>query len=471
MDDSGGRNAPAATDRIQEQLAAYSSGLRYEDITGEAAHAAKVRVIDTLGALIGGFHGEACRIARNTAGRLPDACGATIIGTRFKAPPEMAAFANATASRFVEGNDIYRWPRSTGGHPSDVIAPLLSVAEYARAGGRDFIVAVVLAYEIYCRISDSMDAWGNGVEPANFACLGVAAASARLLGLTPRQIAHAISIAAVSGNLLRQVRTGHLSVWKAVAAGEAGRAGVFAAMLAREGMEGPHLPFEGKHGWCNRIAGKPITVGPLGGGGVPFKVGVTLIKPRTACAATIAAILAAEKVSPVLADVSKVRKVTVEVYKNAKAGMGTGEHHWNPDSRETADHSIPYVVAATLIDGTITPRSFHEARRTDPRLRQLLSKIEVAANDEFTAAYERFPTEHHARVSVELADGGRHVGEAGGSRGDLSEHKSDEQIAAKFRTMTADVMETGRANAALELLWGLDQMENVAEVAPVLAFC
>ncbi|MBI3045076.1 MAG: MmgE/PrpD family protein [Betaproteobacteria bacterium] len=471
MDDSGGRNASAATDRIQEALVDYCSRLRYEDVAGVTAHAAKVRVIDTLGALIGGFHGEACRIARNTAGRFPDPHGATIIGTRFKAPPEMAAFANATASRFVEGNDIYRWPHSTGGHPSDVIAPILSVAEYARASGREFVVAVVLAYEVYCRISDSMDAWGNGVEPANFACLGVASASARLLGLTPRQIAHAISIAAVSGNLLRQVRTGHLSVWKAVAAGEAGRAGVFAAMLAREGMEGPSQPFEGKHGWCHRVAGKPITLGSLGGGDVPFKVGVTLIKPRTACAATIGAILAAEKVAPALADVSKVSKVTVEVYKNAKVGMGTGEHHWNPDSRETADHSIPYVVAATLIDGTVTPRSFHEARRTDPRLRQLLSKIEVAANEEFTEAYERFPVEHHARVSVVMADGGRHVGEAGGSRGDLSEQKTDEQIAAKFRALSADVMEIGRANAALELLWALDQMENVAEVAPMLAFC
>ncbi len=467
MKDSHGQGAKKALDSVQEWLAEYSSGFNYEALPEETVHAVKVRVIDTLGALIGGFHGEPCCITRNLAARRPDPDGATIIGTRLKAAPEMAALANATASRYVEANDIYRWPRSTGGHPSDVILPILGVAEHIQSSGRDFVAAVALAYEVYCGISDSMDAWGSGVEPANFACLGVAAASGKLLGLSRHQIAQCISMAAVSGNQLRQVRTDHLTAWKAVAAGEAGRAGVFAAILAREGMGGPHLPFEGKHGWCNSVAGKSITLGKMGGNGVPFKVGVTLIKPRTACAATIASILAAEKVAP-LADIAAVRHVTVEVYKNAKVGMGTGQHYWAPDSRETADHSIPYIVAATLVDGSITPHSFSDERRANPQLRGLLSRVEVVANDEFTHAYHQFPTEHHARVTVIMSNGERFIGEAGGPGADLSDDKTDGQIAEKFRGLTADALGAERTDAILAQLWNLDTMRNVAEIPPGL---
>ena len=87
--------------------------------------------------------------------------------------------------------------------------------------------------------------------------------------------------------------------------------------------------------------------------------------------------------------------------------MGTGEHHWNPDSRETADHSIPYVVAASLIDKRVTPASFGDARLWSPELRALLPKIEVVTNDEFTAAYERVPVEHRTRVTAVLKNGRR----------------------------------------------------------------
>src|SRR6185503_8082700 len=216
--------------------------LDYAALTPRAAHEATVRVIDTLTALAGGFDGEACVVARRMAARVPDAEGATVYGTAMKTTPDLAAFANATAARYVELNDVYHWPGSAGGHPSDVVMPLMGVAEHARASGRDLIAAVVLAYEIYLRLSDAIGR--THFDCANFACLGVAAASGRLLKLTREQTGHAMSMAAVPNNILRRVRTGHLSMWKAVTAGHAGKAGVFAALLAREGMDGPPQPFE-----------------------------------------------------------------------------------------------------------------------------------------------------------------------------------------------------------------------------------
>lgn len=452
-----------AVDGIQQRLTDYAGELRYDALPAAVVHAAKVRVIDTMAALAGGFDGEPCRIARRVAARTPDADGATITGTTMKTTLDMAAFVNGTTARYVELNDVYHWPGSAGGHPSDVVMPVLGVAEHARASGRELISAVVLAYEIYLRFSDAV-----GKRPfdcANYACLAVAVASAKLLGLSREQIAAATSMAVVPNNVLGQVRTGHLSMWKAVTAGHAGKAGVFAAMLAREGMNAPYLPFEGKSGWCDHVAGKHFLLDELGGKGTPFKILDTLIKPRSSCATTISSILAAEKVAPALRNrIGDVQRITVEVYETAKVGMATGEHHWNPDCRETADHSIPYVVAAALMDGTVTPRQFDDAHLKSPDLRALLAKIEVVANDQYTKAYERLPVEHHTRVCVETRGGERLVGESGGDKGDLSQPKTDAQIAEKFLGATEEFLGPVRARAALERLFRLDDLDSAARI-------
>ena len=456
-------SAHDAVDSIQQRLTDYAGALTYEALPADAAHAAKVRVIDTLAALAGGFDGEPCRIARRMAGRIQDADGATILGTSTKTTLDMAAFVNGTTARYVELNDVYHWPGSAGGHPSDVVMPILGVAEHARASGRELLTAVVLAYEIYLRLSDVIGK--RAFDCANFACLAVAMVSAKLMGLSREQIANAASMAVVANNVLRQVRTGHLSMWKAVTAGHSGKAGVFAAMLAREGMNAPYLPFEGHSGWCDHVAGKRFSLDVLGGDGTPFKILDTLIKPRSSCATTISSILAAEKVAPALKHrIADVQRVTVEVYETAKTGMATGEHHWNPDCRETADHSIPYVVAAALMDGTVTPAQFDDAHLHSPALRALLAKIEVVTNDAFTQAYEQVPVEHRTRVNVALRNGERIVGEAGGDQGDLSQPKTDAQIKEKFLGVTEEFLGSLQARRILERLFSIEALDNVAHI-------
>ncbi len=459
-------------DSIQALLTDYACTLDYSKLSPQAIHAAKVRIIDTLGALVGGYFGQPCQLARNIAARIPDPDGATVIGTRIRTTPDMAAFANGTAARYVEMNDVYHWPGSRGGHPSDVLVPILAVAEQTKASGRELITAVVLGYEFYLRLSDAIKE--PGFDCSTFAVIGVAAASARLMKLSKEQTSHAISMAAVANNIVKQVRTGHLSMWKAVAAGQAGRSGVFAAILAAEGMEGPHLPFEGNHGWCKHVSG-PFTLAPMGwsegGKSSTFKIEDTLIKQRSSCATTISSILAAEKASAAIRGrLDQVKDVKVEVYDTAKKNMGTGEHHWNPQQRETADHSIPYVTSAALMDGTVTPRQFNDAHIWSPELRKLLAKVEVVENPEFTKIYHRLPVEHHTRVTVTMADGERIVGESGGTKGDLSNPKSDEEISAKFRGMTEDCIGGQRVTALLDKLWKLEALDNVAEIPPAFLF-
>lgn len=458
--------AARAVDSIQQQLTDYACNLRFEDLPPEVVHTTKLRVIDTLGSLIGGFFAEPCRIARDVAAAMPNPAGATVIGTRMKTSPEMAAYVNGATARYVEMNDIYHWPGAFGGHPSDVLTPILAAAEHAQVSGRDLITGVVLGYEVYQRFSDIFKNVGMGFDHTNFACLGSALGAAKMFGLTHEQTAHAISMAAVPNVILRQVRADHYSMYKAVASGHAGRAGVFAAILARAGMEGPHLPFEGKAGWCGHVARDTLKLQALGGKGVEFRIMQALVKPRASCGTTISSIMATEKIAPLHA--KDVKKITVEVYQKAKERVGTGEHRWNPDTRETADHSIPYVVAATLMDGTITPRSFNDKNLWNPELRALIHKIDVVSNDEFTKAYVKVPVEHRTRVTVLTNSGETLVGEAGGDADDLNMPKSDAMIDDKFRTLCEDSIGGKSVSAALDMLWALDKMQNVSAIPPAL---
>lgn len=460
-------------DLLQDRLVRYASDFRFDALDEPTVAAAVVRVIDTFAAAVGGFDDEASRIARAVAACMPTTKGATIVGTAMRVPVDMAAFVNATAARAVELNDVYHRPGSRNGHPSDVIMPLVAVAEHAHASGKDLIAAVVLAYEVYLRFADA--AGNKSFDAANFCCIGTAIGAAKLLGADSAQTSHTISLAVIPNNALNQTRTGHLSMWKSAAAGQAGRAGVFAAILAREGMEGPYLPFTGKHGWCNNIAREAIALDAMGGEGVPYKINESFVKPRAACLHTLAPILAAEKAARALErSVDAIESITVELYEAKERSLGgagnsaeSGAHHWNPQSRETADHSIPYCVAVTLLDGTVTPRSFDEDRIGDPRLRELLPKVKLAQNAHYTEAYERIPVQYRSRVTVVTADGKTIAGETGGEHGDLSDAMDEAAVSAKFSQLVEPALGKSRAAHALAALRELSQTRDVSVLPPL----
>ena len=456
-------SAKKAVDSIQQSITDYACGLNFEALSPEAIHAAKVRIIDSLGALIGGFFGEPCHIVRNLAAQMPNPNGATVIGTRMKTTPDMAAFANAVTGCYADMTDSYHQQGSAHGHPSNVVMPVITAAEYAQSSGRELITGVALAYEVFLRISDVFHS--PGFDNTNFACIANAVSAGKLLGLSPAQLSHCISMAAVPNVILKQARIGPLSMYYTAPAGHAGRAGVFAALLARAGMEGPHLPFEGKAGWCENVARKRFSLDTFGGNGTPFKVTETQIKIRPTTGITMSAVLAAEKVSP-LKNIESVKQVTVEVYKRVKEWEATYGEILNPDSRVTAYYSVPYLVASTLIDGTVTLRSYNDSHLWNPRLRALMQKIKVVENKEFTQAFERQPQQHRMRVTVVTSDGERLVGEAGGVHGDIAAPKNDAQIEEKFRGLTEDYFSAKQVNTVLDRLWHLEDLKSAVEIPP-----
>ena len=453
-----------AIDPVQQRLANYAYSLRYEALTPESVQAAKLRIIDTLGALVAGFFGEPCQLARKLAASCPSAHGASVLGTRIKTAPDVAAFVNAATARYVNFTDTYHWPGSAHGHPSDVIAPVLAVGEPARASGRDFITAVVLAYEVFIRLADIFH--NDGFDYTTFGCVGAAVGAGRMLGLSESEFAHCIAMAAVPNNALKQTRIGHLTTWKMAASGQSGRAGVFAAQLAQAGMEGPHLPFTGKAGWCAHVAREQFTLDTFGGGAVSFKIAESTIKTRPAVGLIIATALAAEKLAPVKS-ANGIDRITVEVHMKAKAASGSGAHDWNPDSPETADHSIPFIVAAALVDGTLTPRSYGNARLWDPDLRALMQKIEVIENEEYTRAYQQVPARQCARVTIMATSGERQTADVSYGKGDQSAHSSLSLVTDKFRALSEDALGAKRVNFILDRLLNLEDMGSMADLPPL----
>lgn len=462
-------SATPQVDLLQGRITAFATELKYENLAAEEIEAAKSRIIDTFAATFTGFFSDVAQNARRYAAEFPVQDGATIIGTRYRTTPETAAFVNSTTSRQAEWNDVYMSRAGGGAHPSDVILPILAAAEYAGASGREFLTAVVIAYEIYIGMSDVAKI--TGFDQSGLAGIAVAAAAGRVLGLTAEQVHHAVAICTVANNPLGQTRRGQLSMWKAAAAGQGGRAGVSAALLAKAGFEGPESPFAGVAGWNKLVAKNEYHVPGLDPDKGPYRIRDSLIKPRASCAVTISSIFAAEdaatKVKP-----EDVEHVVVEVYQSAKNGVGSGEQRWNPTSRETADHSIPYVVAAALTDGSVGPRQFKDDRLWDPKLRALIQKVEVVASDEFTEAYERYPREHHTRVTVQTKQGKTVVGIAGGKdHEDMGKAKTVEETERKFKELVEDYLGPRPTQDVLNRMWRLDSIDNVREIPGLFAVC
>jgi 2-methylcitrate dehydratase len=445
-------------DSVQLRLADYAAGLTYASLPPEVVRAAKVSLIDTLGVLIAGFFGEPCRVARNVALRASTEEGATVIGTRIVTSPDLAAFANGTALRFLEYNDVYHYPGSAHGHPSDVIAPILAAGEYAGVDGRELITGIVLGYQVYGLVSDNFR--NMNYDNANFCVAAGSVGAGRMLGLDRTRLMHCMSMAVTSNGVLRQVRRDRFTMWKEVASGHAGRAAVFAALLALDGMESPYQPFEGGAGFNSQILGGPLAFDRLD---AEFKITHARTRHRPAMGEMHAAIFAAEKLGPVRR-LGDIRSVKVEVYKRARDLVGVGEQFFNPETRETADHSIPYVVAAALMDGAVTARSYNDNRLWNADLRALLGRTDVVENEEFTAAYNLVPRQQRARVTIVMQNGQTLVGEAGGGEDDLAAPKSDAQIAGKFRELTEEYYGARRVDMILDQLWGLETLDDVGEI-------
>src|SRR5258707_4198070 len=335
---------------LAERLPAYTHALRYDDLDAATVERIKVHVIDTIGCGIGAFEEKAVRICREIALAVPGT--ATVIGTGRRTTPDLASFANGAAFRFLDFNDTYVGRFAV--HPSDTIAACLAVAEAERAKAQDLITAIALDYEVNSRLVDSLDSAGRGWDPPVFSLPAVALAAGKLMKLDPERLTHAVGLAINDHIPMAQTRIQTLSDWKGLAAAEAARNAVFAALLARGGLTGPSPIFEGRAGFFRQVSGPAeIDVDAFGRRGIPFRINACGMKPYPAVVWAQTAIEAAIAVAREAGSLERITAIEIAATRRGYQMTGSEPEKWAPDTRETADHSMPYIAARAMFDGEI----------------------------------------------------------------------------------------------------------------------
>jgi 2-methylcitrate dehydratase len=462
------RNGRAAEPRpLAGRLAEYASTLRYEDLDAATIERAKSHVIDTLGCGIAAFHERPVRVCREVA--LGVQGDATIIGITRKTTADLAAFANGAAFRYYDLNDFYNGTTTT--HPSDHIAPCFAVAEAVRAGGRDLIVAIVIAYEINCRLADDLDIFSHGWDTPVYSLPAVALASSKLMGLDGAKMTEAVNIAINDHISMGQTRRQVLSDWKGLADGEASRNAVFAAMLARGGLTGPSPIFEGTLGFFKQLSGdSSVDIGKFGGHGNKFRIHQCGIKTFPAVVFSQTAIIAALAVADEIAKgapdkftaLERVASIEVATSRLGLKQTGTDREKWAPTTRDTADHSMPYLVTRAMFDGDITNESYTPEKLKEPHILGFMQKIKVVEDPAFTARPGDSPT----RISATFVDGRRVSREVIDIPGFAGKPMQRPDVDRKFRSNIGRRWPREKTDAVLQALWAL---ENTRDIGTLLA--
>ena len=447
-------------DTIAGYLSSYADSLRYEDIPEEALRQAKRLIVDTLGCAFGAYHGPPSRIARQMAETVTSTQPATVLGSGSRTSPDLAAFANGVMIRYLDFNDGYTSRES--GHPSDAIAAVLSPAEVAGADGKTVLTAVVLAYETFCRLCDAVSVRGRRFDHVTLGVVAGGLGAAKALGLSRRQMEQTVNLCVAPNAALYQTRIGDVSMWKGCAFANASRNAVFAAMMAQRGLTGPSPVFEGFGGFFNAVSQGPFDLDAFGGSGRPFKVMEATIKRFPLGLYSQTVVEAALDVRGRVAGVEDIAEVRVETLQTAIDIMAGDAEKWRPANRETADHSMPYSVAVALTYGTVAEHHFDDEYLRDPSLLALTGKVKVAATEE---ANRRAPEAMLATVEVVTKSGERHRSSpVPYHRGHWKNPMDDQEVEAKFRALSTDLLGQARTDALLDRLWRLEQAGHVGEI-------
>ena len=439
-------------DPILNSFAEFASTLSYRDLPANAVKAGKERLLDALGCALGAYDCETATLGRSLAGPAarPELAG-RLLGSRELAAADAAAFVNSCMIRDLDFNDTY-----PGGHPSDSLGAHFAVAPQIGASGERLIAATVVAYEIFIRLQMKAQLREKGWDQGFGISVGAAAGLANLMGLSRDVAQHAIAITAVANMPMRASRAGQLSMWKGAATAYAVRNAVFGVLLAAGGMTGPEAPFSGRHGLTDLISG-PIELPPFGTAPENFFIPRAKIKFWPVVYNMQALVWAAIELRKQV-DVEKIESIDVETYWSAWHESGSEPAKWDPTTRETADHSLPYILAWTLRHGLIDQHAFVPEAYLDPSIRPLMNCVTVRVDDAFE---KDFPRVVHMRVTAKEHAGKTYQAYVVNPLGHEDNPVSAAELATKFLRLAEPRLGKNRAASALELWQNIDRAANV----------
>lgn len=386
-----------------EKLATYTNELKFQDLTDEAIDRTERIVYDTIGCALGAYTSPPSKALRECYSDYDGS--ATVFGSGDRTATEYSAFINSAMARYLDYNDTYV-SEGRAIHPSDHIPALMAVAESEGSTGEELIEAIVLAYEIEAGGRDTGALNGTGFDYVVWGTLSCSAAVGKLMGLTHNELISAIGIAGTSSNGLVISRSGDISMWKGCAHGYVNHNAVQACQMARAGMTGPEALFEGRGGFFETVTGEEFDI-PFGGKeNETFRVEQTNIKPYP-CGYYIGSAVEAglTLLEENNIDIDTIESITVESFQNAAQALTGPEKRTIGMTRETADHSIAYTVAVSLVDGQLTPRQYQADKLNSKEVFEIVDKITVEENPELTQHTKEYSDSIPHIVEIHTPDG------------------------------------------------------------------
>ncbi len=446
-----------------ERLAAFVVHATYDDLSPETRRELKTRVLDSLGCAIGALEAVPIAMLRAQIAEFGGHPLATMIGGA-KTAPDRAALYNAALVRYLDYNDSFLAPGETC-HPSDSLGAVLAACEYAGGSGKDLLVALAVAYQVQCRLSEAAPVRARGFDHTTQGAYAVAAGVAKALRLDQTRAANAIALAGTAYNALRVTRTGKLSHWKGLASPNSVFGATHAAFLARAGITGPLEVFEGNKGFKDAIAG-PFTIDwdceSLG------IVQRTILKRYNAeihSQPALEGILELRRDHHI--DPSTIARIELDIFDVAYNIIGGGEEgdKHTVRTKEEADHSLPYLLAAALLDGEVGPAQYSPERILRQDVQALLRLVTVRPDPALSG---RFPKEMPCRIGITLNDGRVLSREKTDYEGFISRPMSWETVAAKFERLAARHTDHEQRRALVEAVAHLDSLP-VRDLTALLA--
>ncbi len=469
---------PKAASETEERLVGALLHPNIDPVSERTRLSARLTVLDSVGVGLGTLDHPAARIARDhVRAHLPGPAVAAIWGGGASTGVEGALLANSVPLRCYDYNDVLHGDSGQAGHPSDIIPGLFAVAEAAHLPGRAFVDAVITAYDAAAILFDGLNVSRHGWDYANLTGLAAVAGFASLMGLDDERGGHALGIFASSHIATNQLESGHLSasgnltMWKRFNGADAALAALHACRLAESGVEAPTGALLGEQGFVRgQVApggtmsetldalDKALHLGDHGVDRTEFKRWPVGTRAQSAISAALEC--RARISSP-----DAIERVIVEAEEGVVKHLVRAEA-WRPHSRETADHSLPYIVAVALLTGDVALDRFGgDADFAAPEVRALLPRIEVRSRPgDGTGGRSAYPTE--IRVT---ADGREHVARGEYPPEQIRAIAFRDHIEAKFTAMAGRCFDAGHVRRIHEAIMGLDGLDDVAALGALLS--
>jgi 2-methylcitrate dehydratase len=447
------------TNNLAEKLSQYAHSLQLHQIDDESIIEAKKRILDSLGCAIGGFNEKPAKKTRQLIQNRYLGKAATVLGTNTTTTPDIATFANGLLIRYFDFNDTYLSKEPA--HPSDNISACLAAAETNCSKGKDLLVAIILAYEIQCRLCDAANLRSKGWDHVCYGLVSSALGAGRLFGLNVEKLTNAVNISLNSHIAMRQVRAGNLSDWKGFSFANAARNAVFSTLLAREGITGPSPIFEGEMGFFHQVSGEfDLDLSVFGGReGTHFKLPETYIKYYPAEYHSQSAIWAALEARKQIEQTKNILSVDIETHEAGYTILGSDPEKWAPKTKETADHSLPFIVGKALLEGKIENSSYSQNNLVRPDIVNFLKKIKVREDKNFTLAY---PSEIANRIIVKLSDGRTVTEQVNIPKGHPRNPMSQDEVVSKFKFLTKKFLSEKQTENIIDFVWSIEKQKDIS---------